>query len=112
MDVLLNKRVKKDLAYELKEMEEGYKIPIVSDTMFHVMINNEKRKKYAAYLIALALGEDYEEILNSLELVKNKIDKDNYKDQSKTVDFVCTIKDNIVNIEMNNNVSRGNLKET
>ncbi|MGM9878471.1 MAG: hypothetical protein ACI31R_00350 [Bacilli bacterium] len=36
-------------SYELKptsELKKGDKIPLVSDTMFHVMINNESRKKY------------------------------------------------------------------
>lgn len=110
MKVLFNEQIKKDLAYKLKEIKKGYKIPIISDTMFHVMLNNEKRKKYSAYLIALSLKENYDEILNSIELVKNKIDKDKYIEKSKTVDFVCKIKDNVVNIEMNNNVSKGELE--
>lgn len=52
-------------SYKLKELKKGYKIPIVSDVMFHTMINNEKRKKYVCYLISLVLERSFEEIYNS-----------------------------------------------
>ena len=110
MKSLLEKEISKKNAYKKEKLTKGYKIPIISDTMFHVMLNNKKRKKYSAYLISLSLKEDYEEILNNLELVKNKLDKDKYIDQNKTVDYVCKINDDIVNIEMNNNVSKGELE--
>ena len=42
-------------AYLLKELKKGDRIPIVSDVMFHTMLNNESRKQYAAYLLYLLL---------------------------------------------------------
>ena len=42
----------KDLSYRLDERRDGYKIPIVSEYMFNVMINNESRKQFICYFIS------------------------------------------------------------
>ena len=42
---MLERKTSKKNAYVKKEYTKGYKIPIVSDTMFDTMINNESRKK-------------------------------------------------------------------
>lgn len=89
--------------YKLTDYEKGEMLPLVSDTMFHTMFYNESRKQYVAYFIALALNKNYEEILKTIELSKNELDKDNYHTSNKSVDFVCTIDGEIFNIEMNNN---------
>ena len=44
--------------YPLLEYYDGYKIPIVSDSMFKTMINNESRMEYICYLISALFDED------------------------------------------------------
>jgi len=101
-NILFKENIDKENAYTLENHYDGYKIPIVSDVMFYVMLNNEKRKKYAAYLISLALNTDYKKVLNSITFTKEKLDKENYYEKGKTVDLVCEVNNEIVNIEMNN----------
>ena len=103
---LLERQISTKDAYVLKEIKKGDKIPIVSDTMFQVMINNEERKKYASYLISLALNKDYKEINESIIFVNNKLDKEKEIEKGRTVDFVCIIDNEIIGIEMNNNGSK------
>ena len=102
-NIMIERTVSKKDAYILKEPKKGYKIPIVSDTMFLAMINNEKRKKYAAYLISKVINVNYKEVYDNLIFMKEKLDKYKYIDKGKTVDFVCKIKGEIIGIEMNNN---------
>ena len=99
------RRIIRDLSYKKETYKKGYKIPIISDVMFHTMINNKSRIKYPAYFISLVLERSYEEVLDNIELSKNKLDKDRYKEKGKTADFVCTLGEEIINIEMNNNSS-------
>ena len=61
-------------SYKKKEYYKGYKIPIISDTMFKTMLNNTNRKQYASLLIAITLNKDYEEIYNNIEFVKDTLD--------------------------------------
>ncbi len=91
--------------YKLSDRKEGEPFPIVSDVMFHTMLNNESRKQYVSYFLSLLIGKDRKEIEENIIFVKNKLDKKNYHDSSKTVDFVCEIEEEIYNIEMNNNIS-------
>ena len=110
---MLNREMSRKNSYELKESKElkkGERIPIVSDTMFHVMLNNSSRKQYSAYLIALVLNLDYEKVYDSLIFVNNKLDREKYKDSSKTVDFVCRLNGKIIGIELNNNSSKASLE--
>ena len=53
-------------SYKKEEYYKGYKIPIISDTMFKTMINNTDRKQYASLLISIVLKKDYKEIYESL----------------------------------------------
>ena len=101
--IMLNRPVSKKGAYTLNPISKGDKIPIISDTMFLAMINNEKKKKYSAYLISQLLELNYEEVYNTITFQKEKLDKDNYYDKGKTVDFICKINGEIIGIEMNNN---------
>ena len=103
---MLDRKVSKKNAYIKKEYTKGYKIPIVSDTMFDTMINNESRKKYAALIISSVLERDYNEIYNSIEYVKNKLDKQLDIEKGREVDFICKLKDEYIGIEMNNNYSK------
>ena len=112
-NIMLKRDMSKDNAYVLldpKQLKKGDKIPIVSDTMFNAMINNESKKQYASYLIALVLNMDYNKVYNSIIFVKENLDKDRYIDSKKTVDFVCEIDEEIIGIEMNNNKSRSSLE--
>ena len=45
MQPLLKRTISRKNSYELKTLEEGERIPLVSSTMFEVMLNNESRKK-------------------------------------------------------------------
>ena len=103
---MLDRKVSKKNAYVKKEYTKGYKIPIVSDTMFDTMINNESRKKYAALIISSVLERDYNEIYDSIEYVKNKLDKQVDIEKVREVDFICKLKDEYIVIEMNNNYSK------
>ena len=96
---LFKEKISMKDSYKLKKYKKGYKIPIISDTMFTVMLNNEKRKKYVAYLISLALNTNYEKILNSIQFTKQQLDKDNFYEKGKTVDLVCKINGEYTNIE-------------
>ena len=110
---MLNREMSRKNSYKLKKIEElkkGERIPIVSDTMFHVMLNNSSRKQYSAYLIALVLNLDYEKVYDSLIFVNNKLDREKYKDSGKTVDFVCRLNGKIIGIELNNNSSKASLE--
>jgi len=89
-------------AYELKELKKGERIPIVSDVMFHAMLNNESRKKYVAYLLSLIINKSMDYIMKNITFSKSELDKDNYHQSKKTVDLVCKIDDDIYNIELNN----------
>ena len=77
-------------AYELKDYKKGDKLPAISDTMFLVMLNNEKRKKYVCYLLSEVLNLDYKEIYNNIKFIKEKLDLDKYYEASKTVDLSAT----------------------
>lgn len=103
---MLERKTSKKYAYEKKQYTKGYKIPIISDAMFEAMINNESRKKYAALIISSALKRNYEEIYNTIEYVKNKLDKQREIEKGREVDFICKLKDEYIGIEMNNNYSK------
>ena len=40
------------LVYSLSDYQKEDKKPIISDVMFHTMLNNEKRKKYVCYILS------------------------------------------------------------
>ena len=103
---LLDRQISSKGAYKLKERKKGDKIPIVSDTMFQTMINNEERKKYASYLIALSLNKSYDQVYESIIFVNNKMENEKEIEKRRTVDFVCKIDNEIIGIEMNNNDSK------
>ena len=107
---LLDKSVSNDMAYVLKEMHKGYRIPLVSDVMFRTMFFNESRKKYGCYLIALLLNQDYNEVFENTTLIKPTIDEEKTDKSRKTVDYLCRIDGVLVNVEMNKNKTRTNLE--
>ena len=106
----LDKEISKTNSYKLLDYYKGYKIPIVSDSMFKTMINNESRMEYICYLIASIFNEDYNEVLKNTEFIKNNIDKYKNEESNKTVDLLCKIKGKILNVEVNNNTSKSSLE--
>ncbi len=58
---MLERKTSEKYAYE-KKYTKGYKIPIISETMFEAMINNESGKKHAALIISSSLKRNYEGI--------------------------------------------------
>jgi len=107
---LFSKNVITSKKYEMEEKTKDTTIPFYSNTMFDAMFNNTSRIKYPAYFISLLFNLDKEEVLNNIELVKNKINIDNINDSKKTVDFVCKLDDEYINIEVNNYNSIGALE--
>ena len=63
---LLDRMTSDKDSYKKEEYYKGYKIPIISDTMFKTMINNTDRKQYASLLISIVLNKDYKEIYHML----------------------------------------------
>ena len=106
----LDKEISKVNSYPLLDYYKGYKIPIVSDSMFKTMINNESRKEYICYLISSIFDEDYDYIFKNTEFIKNNIDKHKDEESNKTVDLLCNIKGIILNVEVNNNASKASLE--
>lgn len=103
---VLDRQVSKKNSYTKENYRKGYKIPIVSDTMFATMINNYSRRQYASLIISEVLEVDYNEVYNTIEFVKNKLDKEKANEKGREVDFVVKIKGEIIGIEMNNNYSK------
>ena len=106
----LDKEISKTNSYKLLDYYKGYKIPIVSDSMFKTMINNESRMEYICYLIASIFNEDYNEVLKNTKFIKNNLDKYKNEESNKTVDLLCKIKGKILNVEVNNNTSKSSLE--
>ena len=87
----------------VKELKEGEKPSIVSDSMFKTMLFNQNRIKYACKLISYFVDIPYEELLKNLKFVKNELDKEHLDDSNQRSDFVAFIHGTYINIEMNNN---------
>lgn len=99
--------VRKPNKYEVKleKLKEGEKISILSDTMLKAMFQNSNRLKYSAKFLSYFLDLSYEEILNSIHLSKNDLDKNKERDKGLRCDYVGVIGDTSLNIEVNNNSS-------
>ena len=92
---------------KLDKLKEGEKISIFSDAMFKTMFQNEKRLDYSALLASYFIEDvSYEELLNNLVLVKNEFDKNVEGQKGLRGDYVASIGDTKLNIEINNNYSR------
>ena len=92
---------------KLDKLKEGEKISIFSDAMFKTMFQNEKRLDYSALLASYFIEDvSYEELLNNLVLVKNEFDKNVAGQKGLRGDYVASIGDVKLNIEINNNYSR------
>ncbi len=99
----------KDSFKKLEENEKGKMMPIITNLAFNTLINNESRIKYAAYIIALVLNEDYEEVLNNLTIEKPTIDKITNNEAEKRLDCLCKYHDTWIDIEMNGQPDKSRL---
>ena len=106
----LDRKISTTGNYPLLEYYDGYKIPIVSDSMFKTMINNESRMEYICYLISAIFNEDFNEVLSNTKFIKTELDKVKKEESKKTVDLLCKIKGKIINVEVNNNTSKSSLE--
>ena len=73
MKILLNEAISKENAYTLDPSDNKKIIPIVYDSMFKTMLNNENRKKYVALFLSYFIKEDYDYILNNIVFIKKMI---------------------------------------
>jgi len=71
--------------------------------MFKTMFFNENRLKYSTKFLSYYLDISYEELLKNIKLNKNEHDKNKERDKGEKSDYVATINDSILNIEVNNN---------
>ena len=99
---ILKEQLSKRYSYILKDFKNEDIKPVISNTMFKAMLcNSAYRKKYVSYLIALVSGNDYKMIYENIRFENGELDKFNLKDKGMNVDLVCTVKDEIWNIEAN-----------
>ena len=110
VQTLFGQGISKKGSYELKKYEKGYMIPLISDTMFSVMMNNESKKKYVCYFLSLVLEKEFKEIEETIVFMKQDIDREKVYQSRQTVDFVCRFGEEIWNIEMNNTRSVSSLE--
>lgn len=87
------------------QIKEGEKFSIVLDAMFKTVFLNSKRIKNSAMLLSLIIECEFETILKNLKFTKNELDKERKKSKGQRADFVATLGDTILSIEMNNNSS-------
>ncbi len=88
-----------------KEIKDGQKISILSDTMLKAMFQNENRIKYSAKFLSYFIEVEYEDILENICLAKNELDKNSENDKGQRCDYVALLSDTSLNIEVNNNSS-------
>ena len=87
------------------ELKEGEKISIVSDSMFKTVFLDSRRIQISAKLLSLIIDNPFEEILANLKFTKNELDKDKNNKKGLRSDYVATLDNSIINIEVNNNGS-------
>ncbi len=46
---VFEKDITRENAYKLRDIKKGDIMPLVSDVMFHTMLNNSNRKKYIIF---------------------------------------------------------------
>ncbi len=95
----------KDDRIHCQELKEGLKIPIISNVMFHTMLQREDCIKYPCKLLSYIVDLSYEELLSSLTFYKTETGARNKKDYEYRNDLVVNIAGTKVIVEMNNNSS-------
>ena len=73
--------------------------------MMKTMFQNENRLKYSAKLLSYYLDISFEELLANIHLSKNTLNKEKNNEKDRRSDYVASINESTVNIEVNNNDS-------
>lgn len=103
--ILYQYPIDKTYSIHLKERKNGTKISILSDTMFKAMFYDENRIKYSCKFLSYFLNITYEQLLSTLKLSKNELDKGKEKSKGERSDYVARIGNSFANIEVNCNDS-------
>ena len=104
-DLLYDLKVSNVNSVEIKKLKKGEKPSIMSDTMFKTMFFHTNRLKYSAKLLSYYLDISYEELLSSIVLTKNELDKEKENSKGERSDYVAIFDNTRINIEVNNNSS-------
>jgi len=105
--------VTKEYAIKLlptSEMTENDKISILSDVMFKTLFYNPNHLIYSAKFLSYFMDNSLEEILNNIRLGLPDPPKNNVMAKNEHCDYIATIDDSIINIEINCNSSLETLK--
>ena len=102
---LYDHKLNKEYVNVLERDLTGKKPSILSDTMFKCMFVHENKLKYSCKFLSYFLDVSYDELLKTLRLGKNELDKEHENSKGERADYVAHINDDIVNIEVNCNDS-------
>ena len=91
-------------------LDDTKKISITNDIMFRYMIQNPSRIKYACKILSYFINVDYEILLDSLTLIQTESTSDKVNGKRRQGDFAAKIGNNYINIEVNNNYRKPNIK--
>lgn len=101
--LLTDLNVSKEYVVKPKKLRGNDKIPITVDDMFRTIFQNQKRIKYSCKLISYYIIITYEKLLKKLKFSKNHPGKNNNDDINQRCDYIASIDDTNICIEMNNN---------
>lgn len=107
---LYDDQITTEYAIKLEKLKEGEKISLLSDSMMKAMFQNENRIQYSCLLFSYILDISYEELLKSLKLGKNELDKTVENKKNERCDYVAYLNDMALNLEINNNSSKETLE--
>ena len=103
-NLLYDRKIIKEHAVEYRKLNKDVtKASIMSDVMFKTMLQNNSRLKYSARFISYYLDIEEDELLKSIKLVKNELDKKKLDEKGERCDYVAEVNGTTINIEVNNN---------
>ena len=103
-NLLYDRKIIKEHAVEYRKLNKDVtKASIMSDVMFKTMLQNNSRLKYSARFISYYLDIEEDELLKSIKLVKNELDKKKFDEKGERCDYVAEVNGTTINIEVNNN---------
>jgi len=103
-NLLYDRKIIREHAVEYRKLNKGVtKASIMSDIMFKTMLQNNSRLKYSARFISYYLDIEEDELLKSIKLVKNELDKKKKDEKGERCDYVAEVNGTTINIEVNNN---------
>ena len=87
-----------------KVLEGGDILKIKDNRTFHALFNNQD-KKATLWFMSQILQKRMDEIKEIIKIENNELKPLNHYDKGKTVDFIVSVGDDVVIVEMNNNNS-------